>query len=342
MQNNENILQQREQDILRSIVNLYILQANPVGSRRLSKYLEDKIKLSPATLRNVMSDLEEMQYIDHPHTSAGRIPTDKGYRFYVDSLKQIEHLTTSELDMFSKLSEPDDSETALKDASKILTTMSRYLSVVRIPHVKNLIVQKIELIPISGTRVLVVIALDSNIVRHVTLEAEFNIKEKYIEKIRSYINEKVSGKPLQFIRENFEEMISEFDEKSTPLVRLFIDSVDNLFHSEKTEKILTAGTTNLFDHPEFDDLRKVRSIVEFVEDKDMVVHLLDKASDIENTQVLIGSETGAELLEDYSIVLSKYKIGSAKGSIGLIGPKRMNYAKMIAMVEAVSKVLGGE
>lgn len=340
--NSENILQQREQDVLRSIVNLYILQANPIGSRRLSKFLEDKIKLSPATLRNVMADLEEMNYIDHPHTSAGRIPTDKGYRFYVDALKNVEKLTNQELKLFSKIAEPDDSEQALKEAGKILTTMSRYLSIVRIPHVKNLIVQKIELIPISETRVLVVIALDSRIIRHVTLEAEFSIKLQHIDKIRNYINEKVSGQPLQFIRENFEEIISDFDEKSIPLVRLFIDSVDNLFHSEKTEKILTAGTTNLLDHPEFDDLNRVRSIVEFVEDKDMVIHLLDSASENEKTQVLIGSESGAELLEDYSIVLSKYKIGSAKGSIGLIGPKRMNYGKMIAMVDAVSKVLGSE
>ena len=157
-------LNDREQEILRSIVNLYILKAVPVGSRKLSKFLEGKLSLSPASLRNIMSDLEELDYINHPHTSAGRVPTDKGYRFYVDSLKIIENLTSSEIFEVQKLSKNNElSDQVLKDASRLLGSLSNYLSIVSIPKLIDVVVRKIELIALSANRLLVVLELESNI-----------------------------------------------------------------------------------------------------------------------------------------------------------------------------------
>ena len=173
------MLNDREQEILRSIVNLYILKAIPVGSRKLSKFLEGKLFLSPPTMRNIMADLEELNYINHPHTSAGRVPTDKGYRFYVDSMKSIENLTTSEINEVNKLGKINElSDQVLKEASKLLGSLSNYLSIVSIPKLINLVVRKIELIALSSNRLLIVLELESNIVRTVTLESDFEIYKK--------------------------------------------------------------------------------------------------------------------------------------------------------------------
>lgn len=334
-------LNDREQEILRSIVNLYILKATPIGSRKLSKYLEGKLSLSPATMRNIMADLEELNYINHPHTSAGRVPTDKGYRFYVDSLKIVEDLTSSEISEVNKLGKINElSDQVLKEASKLLGSLSNYLSIVSIPKLINLVVRKIELIALSSNRLLIVLELESNIVRTVKLEADFGISENNLFSIKTYLNDRISGKSLGYIRDNFSKIVLDFNDNNSSMLRLFIDFADKIFKDEMThDKVHTSGTHNLISYPEFEDLTKVRSIIELVENKDMVVHLLDEQNSNDGTKVLIGSESGNELLEDYSIVLSKYRVGSAVGSIGLIGPKRMNYAKMFALVDTIGNIL---
>ncbi len=332
-------LNERERQILKRIIQLYILNATPVGSRVLAKYLSDNIKLSPATLRNVMADLEELEYISHPHTSAGRVPTDKGYRFYVDSLKQLEELSDQEINTVTGQLEKTSSDEVLKQATGLLGQLSRYLGLVRLPQVPDLIVEKIELISISSTRVLVVIALNSNIVRTVTLEAEIDIDTKYIQDISAYINEKIAGNPLKFLRDNFQDMISDFEKKDTPLIRLFSNSLEKIFSPNTHDDLIIAGTQNLLDYPEFDQPEKMRGVIELVENREMIIHLLEKNVDKDGIRVLIGGELDSGLLKDYSLISTSYTISGATGTIGLIGPKRMNYPKMITIVEAVSKQL---
>ncbi|MES2765842.1 MAG: heat-inducible transcriptional repressor HrcA [Bacteroidota bacterium] len=334
-------LNERERFILRAIVHLYILTAQPVGSRHLSKYLERSLKLSPATLRNVMSDLEELQYISHPHTSAGRIPTDKGYRFYVDSLMDVEHLTEPERLAVSSNLLQNPKETILRDASKLLSSISRYLGVVEIPQLLDLVVQKIELITLSSTRLLVVIALDSNVVRTVTLESHFEIEPSSLDEISRWINERVSGRTLSFLKKHFAEVISQ-DAHEQPLIRLFVDSVDQLFSKEQPgeDRVHVAGAQQLLHHPEFDDVSRVRGIIELIEEEDVIIHLLDQCDDTAGgIKIIIGEEMENELLHDYSLIISGYQLGAATGSIGLIGPKRMNYSKMASLVQFVAKTL---
>jgi len=334
-------LNEREQAILRSIIHLYLINAKPVGSRSLSKYLERELKLSPATIRNVMSDLEEKEYIKHPHTSAGRIPTDKGYRVYVDSLMTPQDLSEKDLETVKCSVETEASDTILKGATKVIGLISKYLGLAEIPHLYNLIVQKIELIQLSSNRLLVVIALESNIIRTVTLETEFDMHKDNLDEISIYINEKISAKKLGFIKENFSEMIKDFGSSDAPLVRLFIDSVDKIFQLyQEKDRIHIAGTQNLLYLPEFDDLERVRSVIELVENEDVIIHILDsKENQDSDINIMIGKEMQNELLEDYSFVSTKYFIGSAIGSIGLIGPKRMNYAKVIPLVQYVSEMI---
>jgi heat-inducible transcriptional repressor len=334
-------LSERERFILRAIVHLYILTAQPVGSRHLSKYLERSLKLSPATIRNVMSDLEEMQYISHPHTSAGRIPTDKGYRFYVDSLMDVEHLSEPERLTVSSNLLQNPKETILRDASKLLSSISRYLGVVEIPQILDLVVQKIELIALSSMRLLVVIALDSNVVRTVTLEAAFEIEASTLDEISRWINERVSGRTLSFLKKHFAEVISQ-DAHEQPLIRLFVDSVDQLFSKEQSgeDRLHVAGAQQLLHHPEFDDVARVRGIIELIEEEDVIIHLLDKNEDASGgLKIVIGEEMDNELLHDYSLIISGYQLGAAAGCIGLIGPKRMNYSKMASLVQFVANTL---
>ncbi len=334
-------LSEREQAILRTIIHLYLLNATPVGSRNLAKYLHEELKLSPASIRNVMADLEDLELITHPHTSAGRVPTDKGYRIYVDSLMNIEQLTNDELLAIEQKLSSTSQESVLKEASRILGMLSRYLGIVEIPHISDLKVHKIELIPLSSSRLLVVLDMDSNIVKTVTIEAEFEIDMIYLREISSFINERISGQNLSFIKENFTEIINEFDSGEKPLVRLFIDSVEKVFNIDRTsERIHIAGTQNLLKYPEFEDLERVKGVVELIENEDIIIHLLDKWDNSrDGLRVLIGREMQNELLEDYSLVISNYELGSATGSIGLIGPKRMNYSKMVSLVQYISGIL---
>lgn len=335
-------LNNREQSILRSVVNLYIANAAPVGSRKLSKFLEKNLSLSPATIRNVMVDLEERDLITHPHTSAGRIPTDKGYRFYVDYLMQLESLSKGEhLAISNLVKENKTSETALKETSKILGILSKYLALVRIPTAKTAKVKKIELIKLSSTHILVVVALESNLVNTVTLEARFSVDDKHLNDISIALNDRISGLELSELQNSFPEIVSDMNLSEKPLIRLFVDSVDSIFRIKSQQgELFTSGTQNLLDLPEFEDMGKVKSIIELVENEDIIIHLLDNMPINDSMEVLIGEEIGNEKLNDYSMIISNYKMsGTGEGAIGLIGPKRMQYNKMLPLVKIISELL---
>ena len=334
-------LNDREQAILRTIINLYILNASPIGSRNLSKYLEKEIKLSPATIRNIMADLEQMDYISHPHTSAGRVPTDKGYRFFVDSLLPTEIANINDLEKLNFELDQSKGVSVLKDAGKLLGTISHYLAVVRIPHLQDLIVHRIELIQITTNRLLIVVAMDSDIVRTLTLEIPFEIHQRDLLAVTAFINDRVSGRSLSYIRQHFQYIAQEYSDASMPLVGLFVNSLDKLFHIESnSDKLHLAGTQNLLTLPEFEDVTRVRSVLELIENEEILVSVLDSSGVYDNAvKVMIGSEMNQESMEDYSFVMSSYKFGSAMGSIGLIGPRRMNYSKVISLVRAMSDLI---
>lgn len=334
-------LSERERDILRSIIHMYILNAQPVGSRTLSKHLDNFIKLSPATIRNIMADLEEMDLISHPHTSAGRIPTDKGYRYYVDTMMQNEELSPVEINVVKENFDTGETEQVLREASKLLSFLSNCLAIVEIPHVNDLLIQKLELISLSSNRLLVVLALDSNVVRTLTIEVEFDISHKDLAGITQYLNDRISGKPLNFIQSNFREIMSEGLDVKPGLIRLFVDSVDRLLSSNLyRERLHIAGTQHLFENPEFENVEQMRSVIELIEDEDIIVHVLDKnLSDQKDISILIGQEMNNKLLQDYSLIATRYSIGTVFGSIGIIGPKRMNYSHLSSLVQYFGNVL---
>ncbi len=342
-------LTQREKNILRYIIQQFILTAAPVGSRNITKKYE--IGLSPASVRNIMSDLEDSGFIDHPHTSAGRIPTDKGYRVYVDYLMDLQRIKGSEKNLLNKeltaenLSQNDLIETT----SRLLSRITNQLACVVYPDIESGVLTKLQLVLVSSKRLLVVLSIASGLLKTITLELQYEIEDKFIDPVQSLLNEKLSGLKLIEIRETFAERISSHNDLiDNPLLKAISSSLDRIFRDASTkEKVVVSGGRNLVKQPEFENPGKFESILELIEDKDIIVHILDKPSPVsENSipktvdvNVAIGTELDSKNLEDYSVVIKEYKIGKVNGKLGIIGPKRMDYSKIIAIVDYTSKLL---
>lgn len=341
-------LNEREKTILRSIIQQFILTAAPVGSRNITKRFN--IGFSPATVRNIMSDLEDSGFINHPHTSAGRVPTDKGYRYYVDALMEIQKLKSSEKDIIEKsldknLTETDD---ILKIASRLLSNITRQIAYVTYPTLEKGILEKIQLVSLTSTRLLVVVSIKSGLVKTITLEFQTELDNSKLQKVESLLNQRLSGLTFKEIRSTFKDRFADIGSEERPIIRLFFDSVDKIFMDQtKDDNLVITGAANVIHHPEFGDPEKIQSIVELIEDKDIIIHIMEKKKieDTKNVIISIGSENEDEKLNEYSLITKEYKFGETSGKVGIIGPKRMEYSKVIAIVsylaEMLSEVLTG-
>ena len=335
-------LNQREKAILRSIVQQFILTATPVGSRNITKKYD--IGFSPATVRNVMSDLEDSGFINHPHTSAGRVPTDKGYRYYVDSLMDIEKLNTKEKGLIeSSLSSiNDEADELVKVTSRLLSSITRQIACVTYPNLESGILEKIQIISLTSSRILAVVSIKSGMVKTITMELDTELKERQLESVQSLLNEKLSGLSLEEIRNTFKERFIDADEDQKPIIRLFVDSIDKLFKDDfKSDRLIVTGAKNLMQQPEFENPENFQSIIELIEDKEVIIHILEKSSESKREEVYIsiGSENFEKKLKEYSFVSKEYKFGETSGTLGIIGPKRMEYSRIIAIVDYLAKVL---
>ncbi|MFO7526261.1 MAG: heat-inducible transcriptional repressor HrcA [Ignavibacteriaceae bacterium] len=334
-------LNEREKNILRSIVQQFILTASPVGSRYIVKKYD--IGVSPATVRNIMSDLEESGFINHPHTSAGRIPTDKGYRFYVDSLMDISKLNSAEKGMIKKSFKDDfaDTDELLKIASRLMSQITRQIACVTYPKLNRGILQKIQLVSLSSTRLLLVISIQSGLVKTITLEFNIEVKESQLNYIESLLNERLSGLTLDEIRKTFKERFQDIGDTDKPIIRIFVDSVDKIFVDLKAEeRIFITGAKNVIQQPEFEDPEKFQGVIELIEDKDIIIHIMEKNKNgPDDIFISIGKENNDQKLEEYSLVTKEYNYGETSGTLGIIGPKRMEYSKVVAIVDYIARML---
>ncbi len=339
-------LSEREKAILRYVIHQFILTASPVGSRFISKRYN--VGLSPATIRNIMADLEESGFLTHPHTSAGRVPTDKGYRFYVDSLMEPPMLSKREKELIdSKLENiSGDTDETLKVTSGILSEITDLLACVTYPKFENSVLQKIQIVRISSTRILVVLTIKSGLIRTITFEIDHKIKSSNLDAVQRLLNERLAGLTFREIRASFKERIKDYYKKDLkPIIRLLIDSADKIFTDFKSaEKSVIAGAKNILKQPEFVSHDSFKSIIELIEDREVIIHIMDEklSEDKDGITVTIGKETGDEKLTDYSLVAKEYLIGDAKGAVGIIGPKRMQYPKAVAAVIYIAQQLSKE
>jgi heat-inducible transcriptional repressor len=334
-------LSEREKTILRCIIEDYIHTANPIGSRYVSKKVD--LKLSPASIRNVMSDLEELNLLTHNHTSGGRVPTDKGYRYFVNELMESETMIPVEREILqTQINEADFVKDEIyKEVSRILGRLSKEISIVSQPYLSLGILEKLELVNLSSTKLLVVVSIKSGHVRTLLFDADSEVSSDKLEKVTRILNEKLAGLTLKEIRNTFKSRIGELQYDSKEIIKVFIDSIDKIFLDEKDGVTLyIGGTTDILSQPEFDDTNNYRNIIELTGEKGIVVHVLNSLPEDESgISVSIGSENFDEKLKNYSIVSTSYAVGDVKGKIALIGPKRMNYSKMISMLDFTSKII---
>lgn len=334
----ERELTDREKTILRAVIQLFILNASPIGSRMLSRYVEQELKLSAATIRNVMSDLEDLGYITHPHTSAGRMPTDKGYRLYVDSLMQYESISTGDQKLVDELvTRPRD--TILKDASRILGMLAKALAIVKVPRFSDIVVRRIDLFPLSSEKYLVVLALESDLVKTVTLETPSQLTNADLNTVVRFLNERLSGKSLRVVGDILSDIPIDVTESDKLLLRLFVEQADKLTLTDDAADVHVAGAPHLLQHPEFENPDRMRSVIELMENEDVIIHVVDTAPSVEGVTVRIGNELQHDQFSDYSLIATTYRLGTTSGSIALIGPKRMHYSRLMALVQTVGSVL---
>jgi heat-inducible transcriptional repressor len=337
---NPTDLNERERSVLHLVVHNYIHTAVPVGSRVLSKRLESQ--LSPATIRNVMADLEESGYLSHPHTSAGRMPTDLGYRYYVDYLMELEALTSQQKQRIEeRLDQTLSSDDLLRETSKLLGKISKQLSIVSSPHLSSGVFEKLELIQLSSSRLLTILSVRSGIVRTLMMEVGAELRREALDQVARLLNERLSGLTIQQIRDTFVERVRDVQNEESGLVRLFIESVDQLFtDTNEREKVHISGTQHMIEQPEFIDPKNFRSVIELVENEDIIVHLLEKHDSADRDFVItIGKENEDDKAQSYSVVTATYDVNGVKGRVGIIGPKRMQYSRVIPLVDHVAKTI---
>ncbi len=335
-------LNEREKSILRFIIQQFILTASPVGSRNIAK--QYALGISPATVRNIMADLEESGFIDHPHTSAGRIPTDKGYRFYVDSLMNIQSIDNNERNFINKEFENkiEEKEDLLKITSNVLSRITHQLACVTYPKLESGTLEKLQIISLSSTKILVVISIKGGLIKTITLEFASEIRDSQISSVQNLLNERLAGLSFKEIRRTFSERFKDVQEDEKLIIRLFLNSADKVFKDVRnSDSIYITGAKNVIQQPEFEDPERFQGVIELIEDKDIIVHILDKSEEVNSNDVYIsiGKENEDQKLIDYSLITKEYKIGDVSGHLGIIGPKRMEYSKVIAIVDYVAKML---
>ena len=329
----------REREILRLIVHDFILTAAPVSSRSLHKNY--KLNYSPATIRNVMMELEKRGYLQQPHVSAGRVPTNLGYRFYVNSLMKPERLTSQEKKIiFEDLnSVSSDINHILERASQVLARISKQLGVVLIPHFYEGIFEKLELVPIAGNRTLMVLKLNSGLVKTIMMELDFQISRKNLDTTARILNQRLSGLKLGEIKRTIDQRLRNVSGGNANMIKFFISQAGDLFDFEEWEDVYYGGTRNIVHQPEFNDQQRLEALMTLLDNRKSIIQLLARIDDNRKIVVKIGDENRDLNIQHCSLVTTSYHVGSASGTLGIIGPTRMRYSKIIPIVDFMSQVL---
>lgn len=334
-------IEERRRKILCTIVEFYIDTAMPVGSRTISQRF--RWTKSPATVRNVMADLEEMGLITHPHTSAGRLPTDKGYRFYVDSLLEPKHLTKEEETIITRMLNKDyeDFDSLMQSASRSISTITNVAGIVLTPRLKRSVFKHIEFIPIDSSRVLAVLITGSGIVKNSILELEEQLTKSELIRIAEFLNQELEGIFLGEVKDYLtRRLLEQRDSFYTFLKKaVLIFSMPSLFKMD--ERFYFEGTTSLMLLPEFKDIKKARLFLKLFEEKKDIMDLFNEDMEAEGVKVHIGKENTCKYIQECTVVTCNYKINDRTiGALGAIGPTRMEYGRVISAVGYLSEVLG--
>jgi heat-inducible transcriptional repressor len=340
----DDVLGERAQLLLKRLVEHYIRDGQPVGSRTLSR--DPSLNLSAATIRNVMADLEELGFVTSPHTSAGRVPTDKGYRLFVDTLLKYQPLDDAKVvEIQTGLGQhADDPKALVAVASRMLSNVTRLAGVVTLPRQSHAALSQIEFMPLSDNRVLAILVVNGREVQNRILQLDRPFGSEELRRAANFLNQQFAGKELSEVRENLLNQLKETRENLNQVmvdaIRLAQQAVEpTSIHSGRMEYVM-AGETNLMEFAELSNVEKLRRLFEaFTQQRD-ILHLLDQSLKAEGVQIFIGQESGYTILDDCSIVMSPYTLDrEVVGVLGVIGPTRMAYERVIPIVDITAKLL---
>jgi len=339
-------MSERQRSVLRMVVKSFIETAGPVGS----KFLKDEFQLgmSPATIRNTMNDLESMGFLGHPHTSAGRVPTKLGYQAFAGQLMEAAVLAEEDKRLMQRelLASIDDTQALVRESSRLLARLAHLLGVVLSPTMKDGILQRLDIVPVSSERVLFVISVEGGFIRTILMQVGSQLDRGQLDQLVTLLNERLAGLTLDEIRRTCVPRIKDLALDDTGLVRLILNSSSELFSDEPEKRTIQIdGTTFILEQPEFADSTELRGLLELLNDEPTVVRLMEEDLDRAPGQARIQIACPTRKDEDglsagrISIVTASYLRSSLRGSIGVIGPTRMNYARAVALVEGMATLM---
>ena len=338
----EQPLSERAQYLLRALVHRYIRDGQPVGSRALTR--DSGLDLSAASVRNVMADLEEAGYIQSPHTSAGRVPTDRGYRFFVDSLLKVRSVQGLDADNLRiRLEGGQDAESLVDSASNLLSGLTHLAGVVTLPRRDYGSIRHIEFLPLSEQRILAILVLNDHEVQNRVIETDRAYSPAELQQVSNYLSSEFAGKSVAEVRRGLLEAMQADQQHMNSLMTAAIRVANELFSEsdEAGEDFVMAGETNLMTFAELSSVEKLKELFEAFGRKRDILHLLDRCLSADGVQIFIGEESGYRAFDGVSLVTSTYQSDDqVLGVLGVIGPTRMEYDRVIPIVDVTARLLG--
>ena len=341
---NSSQLSERSLYLFKVLVEHFIQDGAPVGSRTLAK--DSSLNLSPATIRNVMADLEDFGLLDSPHTSSGRVPTAKGYRLFVDSLLRVKDLNSIEVEKIAKELDPEnDFKSLMQRTSSMLSDITQLAGVVMLPRTEQSTLQHMEFVALSGNRVLVILVVNDREVQNRIIHTSRTYSASELQEASNYLNEIFVGKDLTFVRNNILDELERTKEQLNQSMQTAIEMAQLAFDYEKSkinkDELFFSGETNLMDVAELCEVEKLKKLFNTFNQKRDILHLLEQAISADGIQIFIGEESGHDVLDNCSVVTSPYEVdGKILGVLGVIGPTRMHYERVIPIVDVTAKMLG--
>lgn len=334
-------LNERDQLLLKTLVECYIHDGQPVGSRTLAR--QAGVRLSPATIRNVMADLEELGLVLSPHTSAGRIPTPQGFRLFVDTLLRVRPMKNSEMERLRRqLPVADNPHELAATASSMLSGVTHFVGLVTVPRREQVTLQQMDFVALSGNRVLAILVFSDAEVQNRIIHTQRQYGADELVKIANYLNERFTGRTLARARR---QLLDEMRDARTSLDQLMADAIRMaeraLVHDEERDDVVMAGQTNLMGLTDLPDVNQLRRLFEAFSRKQEILTLLDECISAQGVRIYIGEESGYRAFDGISLVTAPYAVeDDVVGVLGVIGPTRMRYDRVVSLVDATARIFG--
>lgn len=330
----------RKNKVLQAIIEDYVATAEPVGSRTIAR--KYNLGVSPATIRNEMSDLEEQGYLEQPHTSAGRIPSDRGYRYYVDCLMQMRDVTSSEGELIRRTFERKvrEIDVLVRETARLLSETTHLTSVISGPQIEKASFKELRLVPLGGDKAVLIYITDSGFIENQVLDLPVEVTMLELARVSDVLNEQLRGQRVESLSKPAIQTLQRELSRYGALLEQALHFLDQRMDPGERQRLYLGGTTHMLDQPEFRDVDKLRSLLNMLEHEEVVANVLDVGQETEGVQIQIGEEIRVRELADCSVVSTTYRLGDQViGKMGVIGPKRMEYGRVVGIMNSISRHL---